>query len=195
MILTQALEQARRGGRRSHAYVYSDGLAKVERTLGRHPAAEAILGENIAFGIETPHLPFELHSRQELALLYAQTHRPELAQPHLERCREAMVAGADWRGLAGHVARAEGAAVAAAQGRFVAAKEGFAAAVEIHRRYQVLERVQEGRFRAHSPATIAHRQTHEAQAPETAKRRIVQSVSEPIEAVAISGVFRQQGEY
>ncbi len=136
LLMVQAFGQARRGGRGRRMHVYSAWLAKVRGALSQHSAAEEILRENVTIGSKRPHLPFELHSRQELALLYAHTGRPELAEPHLERCREVMAAGEDWRGLAGHVGRAEG-AVAAAQGRFETAHEQFAAAVEIHRRYQV----------------------------------------------------------
>ncbi len=238
LLMMQAFGQARRGGRGRRAHVYSAWLAKVRLALGQHSAAEEILRGNVTIGIKRPHLPFELHSRQELALLYAQTQRPELALPHLARCREVMAAGEDWRGLTGHVARAEG-AVAAAQGRFEAAHKQFAAAVETHRRYQVpfeqaetlhlwgrallakgdevqavnkfdaaielyrrhgvgerwLQRVQADSSRTHRPSPIAYRAAREAQAPEPAERRTVQSVSHPIEAAVISATFRKQGEY
>jgi hypothetical protein len=69
-------------------------------------------------------------------LIYAETGRPEKAHPHLARCREIIAGGEDWRGLVGHIARAE-AVVAAAEGRIADAQPLFAKAVEIHRRYQV----------------------------------------------------------
>jgi tetratricopeptide (TPR) repeat protein len=77
-----------------------------------------------------------MHMRQELALIYAETGRPEQAHPHLARCREVITGGEDWRGLGGHIARAE-ATVAAAESRFENAQPLFAKAVEIHHRYQV----------------------------------------------------------
>ena len=135
-VLARAFEQARAGGRRRRSYIYVAWLAKVRRALGQHSVAEAILRDNVAIGIADPHLPFELNARQELALLYAQTQRSEQAHPHLARCREVMAGGEDWRGLAGHIVRAE-AVVAAAEGRFETAHEQFANAVEIYRRYQV----------------------------------------------------------
>jgi hypothetical protein len=92
--------------------------------------------ENLTICIDAPHVPLELHARAELSSLYAQTARPEVARPHLARCGEILAAGEDWRGLVGHIARAE-AMVAAAEGRFEAANEQFAKAVAIYRRYQV----------------------------------------------------------
>jgi hypothetical protein len=136
LLLAQACDQARQGGRRLRACRFGDRLAKVRRALCQLSAAEAILHANLAIYIDGPHLPYELHTRQELALLYAETQHPEQAHPHLVRCREVMTAGEDWRGLAGHIARAE-AAVAAAENRFEVADERFTRAVEIFHRYQV----------------------------------------------------------
>jgi tetratricopeptide (TPR) repeat protein len=135
-MLVLALEQARKGERRMRVCRFSDMLARVRRALALHMTAEQILHENLAICIDAPHVPLELRTRHELALLYAETQRPEQAHPHLERCREVIAAGEDWRGLVGHVERAEG-AVAAAEARFEVADQQFASAVEIFRRYQV----------------------------------------------------------
>jgi tetratricopeptide (TPR) repeat protein len=135
-VLAGGFQEASRRGEHTRARNFCDWLVKVRRALGDNSAAEATLQENLPIYIEAPDLPCELHARLELALLYAETARPEQAHPHLVRCRELMAAGEDWRGLAGHVARAEG-AVAAAEGRFDAADSSFAKAVEIYRRYRV----------------------------------------------------------
>jgi tetratricopeptide (TPR) repeat protein len=111
-------------------------LAKVRRATGQLSEVEPILRENLVFCIEAPYVPLELHTRGELASIYAEWGQPEEAHPHLERCREVIAAGEDWRGLVGHVARAE-AVVAAAEARFEVADEQFARAVEINRRYQL----------------------------------------------------------
>ena len=134
--LIEAADQTRQSSRFRRAWVYSSRAAKVRRILGQHSTAEAILRESLAISIEAPHIPFELHTRQELALLCAEMQRPEQARSHLERCREILAAGEDWRGLGGHIARAE-AVVAAADRRFEAAYPHFASAVEIYRRYQM----------------------------------------------------------
>jgi tetratricopeptide (TPR) repeat protein len=132
--LAQALDQAR--GSRQRACGCRAWLAIVRRALGHYSAAKALLKETLAIAIEGPHVTFEVDARQALALIYAETGRPEKAHPHLARCREIIAGGEDWRGLVGHIARAE-AVVAAAEDRMEDAQPLFAKAVEIHRRYQV----------------------------------------------------------
>jgi tetratricopeptide (TPR) repeat protein len=136
LVLSQAFDQARQDGRRTFVCIYGAWLAKVRRVVGQHSSAEAILREILDISIDGPHVPFEVNIRQELALLTAQTGCLDQAHLHLARCLEVMAAGEDWRGLAGHVVRAE-AVVAAAESRFEVAHKQFASAVEIHRRYQV----------------------------------------------------------
>jgi tetratricopeptide (TPR) repeat protein len=136
LILAQAFNHACRGGIHLRSSVFALWLAKVRRMLGQYPTAETLLRDSLAVCSEGPHLPLEMRTREELALLYAETARPEQAHLHLARCREVIAKGEDWRGLAGHVARSEG-AVAAAEARFEAANEQFAKAVVIYRRYQV----------------------------------------------------------
>ena len=134
--LVQAADRARSSARPRRAWVYSLRAAKVRRILGLHSAAATTLLENLAICNERLHLPFELHTRQELALLYVQMEETREALPHIARCQEIQAAREDWRGLAGHIARAEG-VVTAAEGRLDAANERFASAVETYRRYQL----------------------------------------------------------
>jgi tetratricopeptide (TPR) repeat protein len=136
LVLAQAYEMALQGGRCTYACIYGAWLARVRRALGRHLEAEAILRQILAISIDGPHVPLEVHARQELALLDVQMARPEQAHLHLARCREVIAAGEDWRGLAGHVQRAE-AVLAAAEKRFEDSRGQFAKAAEIYRRYQV----------------------------------------------------------
>jgi tetratricopeptide (TPR) repeat protein len=135
-VLAQALNKARQAGKHNPACGYRAWVASVRRVLGQYSAAETLLQENLAIVIEGPHVVYEVHVRQELALIYADTGRPEQAHPHLARCREIITGGEDWRGLVGHIARAE-ATIAAAESRFENAQPLFAKAVEIHRRYHV----------------------------------------------------------
>jgi len=136
LAAVRAFEQARTGGLGRRLKPYSTWRAKVWHVNGRYDLAEKSLLENIAVGLSEPHLPYELYNRQQLALLYVQTHRTEKAIPHLTRCREVLAGGEDWRGLAGHVERV-GAAVAAANGQVELANQQFATAVKVHRNYQV----------------------------------------------------------
>ena len=136
LALGEAVRHSREAGTYIRACISSHWLARLFRVLLRHSASEAILQENVVLCVEGPHVPLELQTRSELASLYAETQRPDLALPHADRCREIVAAGEDWRGLAGHVARAE-AVVAAAQGRLDVANQQFTHAAEIYRRYQV----------------------------------------------------------
>jgi tetratricopeptide (TPR) repeat protein len=110
--------------------------ARLLRLQGRPLEAESILEKILAMLPTGPGALIEMAARHELALDCAGSGRLVQAQVHLARCCEIMAAGEDWRGLAGCVARAEG-ALAAAQGRFREADDRFAQSVEIFRRYQV----------------------------------------------------------
>jgi len=135
-VLTQAVNKAHQAGKHNPACGYRTWLATVRRMLGQYSAAETLLQENLPIVVAGPHVIYEMHVRQELARIYAETGRPAEAHPHLARCREIIMGGEDWRGLVGHIARAE-AAIAAAESRFEDAQPLFEKAAFIHRRYQV----------------------------------------------------------
>ncbi len=135
-ILSQAANQARETKRHVRACSSSHWQARSRRALDQHLVAESILKGALALCIAGPVVPFELHTRAELASIQAETGQAELAHSHLARCREILAAGEDWRGLVGHIARGE-AVVAAAERRFDDAQSQFARAVEIYRHYQV----------------------------------------------------------
>jgi tetratricopeptide (TPR) repeat protein len=71
--------------------------------------------------------------RPELALVYLEMRQQEDAVAQVSRCRE-VTGSEDWRGLGGHLARAE-AAVATGEGKLDAALAGFESAVTIFRKY------------------------------------------------------------
>ena len=127
-------EWTSRIGSRWQGWAAIIGLAWLYEAKGEPERAEPLYHEALAIGVDGQHLPYELWARADLARFYAETGRSSEAQPHLERCREILAPGEDWRGMAGHVARAE-AAVAAAQGRLEEAEPHFAQAIEIYRRY------------------------------------------------------------
>ncbi len=133
-IWSGMMEEYRRGGNRWNQQVWTHWVARPFLARGDYGRAEAAFQESLAIAVEGPHLPAELWHRSDLAVLYAETGRPQEAQPHLARCREIMAPGEDWRGLAGRVALAEG-AVAAAQRRLGKAEPLFEKAIETFRRY------------------------------------------------------------
>src|SRR5262245_49721267 len=93
-------------GARPEAYCYFVHLASTRRLQRKHSLAETQLLEAINLCQDKTLLAIEMLYRPELALLYADMNRHAEAQPHVERCREIMALGEDWRGLAGQAARA-----------------------------------------------------------------------------------------
>jgi len=107
-------------------------LGRVQVSLGDPEHAEASFAYGLEVGTEG-HLVFEIRARAELALLCAGTGRTNEARGHVERCREILAQGEDWRGIAGRLAMAEG-ALAAAEGRLPEAELHLGRAIEILRR-------------------------------------------------------------
>ena len=134
-ILEQGLERERaRGGMPNEMLFYGQALARVRRIRGEPARAEILLGDALVlYPEEEPHCQAEMVIRPELALVYLEMGRLDDAVAEVSRCRE-VSAGEDWRGLAGHLARAD-AAVAAGTGRLDAALAGFETAVTIFRKY------------------------------------------------------------
>jgi tetratricopeptide (TPR) repeat protein len=109
--------------------------ARVKRTMGDLASARDLTERCISICRERSNVR-EMQMRPEAVLLSTQMNRLDEARCHLDRCREIMVDGEDWRGLAGGVARAD-AVLAAENGRFAESEQGFENAVAIFRRYQV----------------------------------------------------------
>jgi ATP/maltotriose-dependent transcriptional regulator MalT len=110
----------------------SHNLAQLWRLRGKYADAEALLLEILGYALEGLHVPFELSARADLALLLAEAGRIEDAAPHLDRCREILSSGEDWRGLAGRVYLAH--AVVAAKRQIDDATPSFERAIETFQR-------------------------------------------------------------
>ncbi|MCH8332676.1 tetratricopeptide repeat protein, partial [Candidatus Sumerlaeota bacterium] len=134
MVVNQRREEERRRGWRNLEGGYTAALARLRWRRGDLQQAETLFNEIIAMVAQAPHLPTEIRERSQLALLYAELNRNDDARPHLERCREILALGEDWRGLKGRVILAE-AAVLAAQGKPSEAESEFEQAIDTFRRY------------------------------------------------------------
>jgi AAA ATPase domain len=131
---TEQLNWHLRNGARAEVGGFLPLLVWVRRLLKDHHANRAMLEDTLAL-CRAESLPLlEMLYGPEMALLCAETDRSADAKPLLERCREIMANGEDWRGLVGSVARAE--AVVEADGA-AAADIQFEKAIRIHRRYRV----------------------------------------------------------
>ena len=133
-ILERSLEQALSGPPEDTLF-FGHALARVRRICGESAQATPLLQQAVELYGEEPHCQAEMVIRPELALVYLEMGRPEDAVAEVSRCHE-VSAGEDWRGLAGHLARAE-AAVAAAAGKLDEAQVGFESAVTIFRKYEL----------------------------------------------------------
>jgi tetratricopeptide (TPR) repeat protein len=133
-ILEQGFERSRNRVAASDMLTYEHALARV-RWIRGEPARAAMLLEEVlaSWSNEEPHCQVEMVVRPELALIYLRDGRPNDALAHVERCRK--LSGAeDWRGLAGHLARAE-AAVLATAGKLDEANARFECAVATFRKF------------------------------------------------------------
>src|SRR5208337_4848639 len=133
-LLDGALEEVRDTGSRWDIATVSLDRGRLNRTTGQFEAAESALLESIKMTAgEQVH--YEFDARSSLALVYAETGRPALAEPHLSRCRE-IVAEEDFFSRAGVLAQAEG-VVAALSGRIAEANQLFAKSLQIFEKYHL----------------------------------------------------------
>jgi DNA-binding CsgD family transcriptional regulator/tetratricopeptide (TPR) repeat protein len=133
---TAAARRNARTGSRVGQVDFTLWLARLYHVRGQLSQASALLQQNLAIVLSGPHLPLELASRAGLALIAAEQGDATAARAHVERCREVLAQGEDWRGLAGRIADAEG-ALAAALGDSATAAARFEEACAIYRRYQL----------------------------------------------------------
>ncbi len=135
---TRSLDVVRRSGSLYEVESRLQALAVARFIRGDLAKAEALLQEALELSCveKECELHLQLKHRTLLALIYANTSRVGEAHQQLERCREIIDNGEDWRGLVGLVAKAE-AVVAATEGKYEDAEKQFAKAVEIFRRYHV----------------------------------------------------------
>jgi len=111
-------------------------LGESYRVRCDYAQAARCLRQGLAIGTEAGDVLYELITRSILALVLADAGQAHEARPEIERCREILGAGEDWRGLAGYVARAE-AVGAAAEGRFDDANAQFEKAIATFKRYEL----------------------------------------------------------
>ena len=111
-------------------------LGESYRVRCDYAQAARCLRQGLAIGTEAGDVLYELSARSILALVLADAGQAHEARPEIERCREILGAGEDWRGLAGYVARAE-AVGAAAEGRFDDANAQFEKAIATFKRYEL----------------------------------------------------------
>jgi hypothetical protein len=110
-------------------------LARVRLCSGQLDRAETVLQEALThYPSDEPHLQVEMVVRPELALVSLDLDKRDAAIAQVTRCREIMASGENWRGLAGHAARAE-AVLAAGELNREEAERQFARALEIFDRY------------------------------------------------------------
>jgi tetratricopeptide (TPR) repeat protein len=130
----ESMEVARRSGGRNEELGCLNLLGRVRRYAGKLKQAEDSLREFLALSPADP--TEEMHARPEIAIVYCGLGRPEEALPHLQRCREIMAAGEDWRGMAGLVDLAES-VVACADGGHTDAERGFRRSLEVFIHYDL----------------------------------------------------------
>jgi tetratricopeptide (TPR) repeat protein len=133
--MERGLEQTRLGAYAHGNVAYEQSLARIRRCNGQLDRAETLLQEALThYPSDEPHLQVEMVVRPELALVYLDLDKRDAAVSQVERCREIMASGENWRGLAGHAARAE-AVLAAGEFNREEAERQFARAVEVFDRY------------------------------------------------------------
>jgi tetratricopeptide (TPR) repeat protein len=122
--LTAWSERSRATGNRMEDVFSANRLARLHRFTGERAQALEFLQRALDISLEGGGMLFELATRAAIATIAADAGDSGDALPHLQRCREIVSAGENWRGLAGGVERAE-AVMAAAQGAFGAADGHF----------------------------------------------------------------------
>jgi DNA-binding CsgD family transcriptional regulator len=100
------------------------------------PSAIEILQDTFSAAVAGPAAVVQMRSGPELAIQLAQHGRRDEAEAVVQRCRELLASGEDWRGRAGRVVLAE-AAIAYAGGRLEEADERFEAALDVFQRYSL----------------------------------------------------------
>jgi tetratricopeptide (TPR) repeat protein len=136
-LFNRSFDTANRTGDRLAETVIASRLARIYRYRGDYGRAEQFAQKALDIAVEGEAVAYELPSRAELIFVLEATGRAEKAVLHLERLREILGGGEDWRGLAGLVACAAG-VVAGWEGRYQEAAEQLDKAIAIFRRYSLL---------------------------------------------------------
>lgn len=136
-ILRQELDRARDSRSAQLEWAYTLWLARLHRARGEFEQAERLLRKALVLRDEVVRVPEEIWTRAELALLYAQSDRCDLAEVEVERCRELMTGDIEgWRGLAGSVEFATG-VIRGAQGKAEESENFYERALDILVRYRL----------------------------------------------------------
>jgi tetratricopeptide (TPR) repeat protein len=133
-VWTEGLSRCEKSGARDPASDYLANLAELHRARGQHASAESLLLQSLAIALDAPQVQLELQTRASLGRLHAEMDRDDEARAHLVRCHEILSEGEDWRGLKGHVERAD-AVVEACGGNLEVATKHFNEALTIFHRY------------------------------------------------------------
>jgi tetratricopeptide (TPR) repeat protein len=132
--LTKSFESANATADRQGESIAAFGLARLHRVRGEFVRAREAAEHALSIATETGDVWYELRVRPELSLILEAAGQAREAIPNLERCREILAGGEDWRGLVGGVARAE-AVVAAAEASYEDADTQFERAIASYRCY------------------------------------------------------------
>jgi len=131
--LLQLIAAARSRGDINGEYFAYNHLGHLWLARGEYGGAEQYLDATVLALMQGERKGW-LDVDAALALVCAETGRPEEARRHVDACLGLVAEGEDWGGTAGRVALAEG-AVAAAEGRVEEAEGHFERAIETFRRY------------------------------------------------------------
>jgi tetratricopeptide (TPR) repeat protein len=131
-LFTRSYDQANRTGDRLEETLCALRLAGIYRYRGDYGRAEQFAHSALVIAVEGEAVAYELQCRAELIFALEAAGRAENAEPHLDRLREILGEGEDWRGRAGLVACAGG---VIAKGRYQEAADHFEKAIDIFQRY------------------------------------------------------------
>ena len=136
-LAASALATSRGNGNRWDEWASHHLAARVEQLRGEGERAAGELRDALAIVAPGGAAYFELWVQIDLVRVEAANGRLEAARQHLERCREIVGNGEDWRGRGGQVELAA-AVLAAAEGEIDAADAAFAAALAILERLRLV---------------------------------------------------------
>jgi len=135
-LAERVLETSRRTGNRWDEWASYHLAARVRYLRGELEPAGELLEQALSIVVDGGARYFELWVRPDLARVRAESGRLDEARAHVDRCREIMSGGEDWRGKAGHAALAE-AVVLALEDRIDEAHAGFGSAHETLERHRL----------------------------------------------------------
>jgi DNA-binding SARP family transcriptional activator/tetratricopeptide (TPR) repeat protein len=136
-LAAETLATSRRTGNRWDEWASMQLAARVRALRGEPERAAQALEEALAIVLDGEATYFELWLRPDLARVQAELGRHAEAHEQVERCRDVLRVGEDWRGRAGHVALAEG-VVGGLAGRTDEADARFREALDVFHAHRLL---------------------------------------------------------